>query len=316
MLHKTRQPVCVGVLRSLPGRLFDGPIGWREAPIARVICEKQTAGAGMSISKRVTTRIASELKRYQPVLADAKSRDISEADTVVIVGDMLADILGYNKYQEITAEFAIRGTYVDLAVRVGNDIRFLVEVKAIGTDLKDNHVKQAIDYGANQGIEWAVLTNGTHWRIYKILFAKPIDKTLVFEADLSTLNLRDEDAIECIGTLSREGFTQSSMDALVQQKLATNKFTVAAVLMSDAVVAMARRELRRLYPAVRIDEDVLRSVIQNEALKREVVDGEGAKAAQGEMKRAGRSAKRKKNKQATNNADQANSKSASDGASG
>ena len=250
----------------------------------------------MAISKRVTDRIVSELKRYQPVLADAKRRDISEADTVVIVGDMLADILGYNKYQEITAEFAIRGTYVDLAVRVGNDVRFLVEVKAIGSELKDAHVKQAIDYGANQGIEWTVLTNGTHWRIYKILFSKPINKTLVFEADLSTLNLRDDDAIECIGTLSREGFTQSSMDALVQQKLATNKFTVAAILLSDPIVKMARRELRRLYPAVRIDENVLRAVIQDEALKREVVDGDGAEAAQGEMKRAGRAAKRQKNK--------------------
>src|SRR5947209_2862094 len=136
----------------------------------------------MGISKRATSRIVTELKRYQPILADAKRRDISESDTVVIVGDMLADVLGYNKYQEITAEFAIRGTYVDLAVRVGTDIRFLVEVKAIGSELKDNHVKQAIDYGANQGIEWAILTNGTTWRIYKILFKQPIEKTLVFEA--------------------------------------------------------------------------------------------------------------------------------------
>jgi hypothetical protein len=250
----------------------------------------------MTISKRVTTRIVSELKRYQPVLADAKRRDISESDTVVIVNDMLADVLGYNKYQEITAEFAIRGTYVDLAVKVGTDIRFLVEVKAIGSELKDAHVKQAIDYGANQGIEWAVLTNGACWRIYKILFTKPIDKTLVFEADICALNLKDEDAIECIGTLSREGFTQSSMDALVQQKLATNKFTVAAVLRSEPIVMMVRRELRRLYPVVRIDPDVLKGVIENEALKREVVDGDGAQSAQEELKRAGRAAKRLRTK--------------------
>jgi predicted type IV restriction endonuclease len=252
----------------------------------------------MGISKRVTSRIVSELKRYQPILADAKRRDISESDTVVIVGDMLADVLGYNKYQEITAEFAIRGTYVDLAVRVGTDIRFLVEVKAIGSELKDNHVKQAIDYGANQGIEWAILTNGTTWRIYKVLFKQPIDKTLVFESDLSTMNLRDSDAIECLGTLSREGFTQSSMDALAQQKLATNKFTVAAILLSEPVIMMARRELRRLYPAVRIDEDILRNVIETEALKREMVDGDEAKAAQEELKRAARAAKRQKNKAA------------------
>lgn len=255
-------------------------------------------GHDMGISKKVLTRIAAELKKYQPVLADAKRRDISESDTVVIITDMLADVLGYDKYQEITSEFAIRGTYVDLAVRVGRDIRFLVEVKSIGTELKDAHVKQAIDYGANQGIEWAILTNGVNWRIYRILFKQPIEKTLIFEADLSTLNLRDDDALTCIGTLSREGFTQSSMDALAQQKQATNKFTVAAILLSEPVILMARRELRRLYPAVRIDEDVLRSVIADEALKRDVVDGEDAKAAQDEIKRAARSAKRQKAKAA------------------
>jgi hypothetical protein len=257
----------------------------------------------MSVPKKATTRIVSELKRYQPILADAKRRDISESDTVVIITDMLSDVLGYNKYQEVTAEFAIRGTYVDLAVKVGSDIRFLVEVKAIGCELKDSHVKQAIDYGANQGIEWALLTNGLQWRIYQIQFKQPIDKTLVFEADLSTLNLRDADAIECLGTLSREGFTQSSMDALAEQKLATNKFTVAAILLSEPVVMMARRELRRAYPSVRVDEDVLRTVIVNEALKREVVDGDEAKAAQDAIKRAMRSAKRQKAKAAASSSE-------------
>jgi predicted type IV restriction endonuclease len=174
----------------------------------------------------------------------------------------------------------------------------MVEVKAIGCELKDIHVKQAIDYGANQGIEWAVLTNGHVWRIYKILFKQPIDKTLVFEIDFSTMSLRDADAIECIGTLSREGFTPSSMDALAQQKQATNKFTVAAVLRSDPVIQIVRRELRRAYPAVRIDEDVIRGVIENEALKREVVDGDDAIAAQEELKKASRAAKRQKNRAA------------------
>jgi hypothetical protein len=114
----------------------------------------------MAIPKKVSDRISLNLKRFQAILSDAKSRDISESDTVVILGDMLAELLGYKKYTEITTEFAIRGTYVDLAVKVGNDVRFLIEAKAINVDLKDNHIKQAIDYGANHGIEWVALTNG------------------------------------------------------------------------------------------------------------------------------------------------------------
>ena len=44
---------------------------------------------GMSVTNHVIERIKAGLKKYQPILADAKARDISEFDTVVILGDML-----------------------------------------------------------------------------------------------------------------------------------------------------------------------------------------------------------------------------------
>src|SRR6476469_7754810 len=98
----------------------------------------------MGISAKVSTRIATQLKRYQSVLSAIQKKDISEADTVTVINDILADVCGYDKYHEVTSQYAIRGTFVDLAVRVDNDIRFLIEVKAIGIELKDIHVKQAI----------------------------------------------------------------------------------------------------------------------------------------------------------------------------
>ena len=40
-------------------------------------------------------------------------------------------------------------------------------------------MKQAVDYAANQGIEWVALTNGNIWRVFRVIFAKPIDADLV-----------------------------------------------------------------------------------------------------------------------------------------
>jgi hypothetical protein len=255
----------------------------------------------MAISKKVTERISAGIKRYQGILAEARRRDISESDTAVIVGDMLADLLGYKKYVDITTEFAIRNTYVDLAVKVGQEVRFLIEVKPIGVvELKDPHIKQAIDYGANQGIEWVVLTNAATWRVYKINFQQPIDKSLVFDLDLLSVSPKNSEVLECLFTLSREGFTQSSMTALLQQRQATSKFSVAAVLLSDGVITAARRELRRRFPDVRIDDELLRSVIEHEALKREVVDGDEARAAQELLKRGARRAARIKAREEEN----------------
>src|SRR3977135_2908772 len=108
----------------------------------------------MPIPNSVSERLAAGLKRFQPILTSAKSRDVNESDTSLIVTDMLAEIFGYDKYSEVTRELCIRGTYCDLATRIDGKFQMIIEVKAIGLELKEAHVKQAVDYGANQGIEW------------------------------------------------------------------------------------------------------------------------------------------------------------------
>ncbi len=253
----------------------------------------------MAISAKVADRISTQLKRYQSILAEAMARDISESDTVVIVADMLADVLGYKKYVEITTEHAIRGSYVDLAVKVGNEVRFLIEAKAIGGTLKENHVKQAIDYGANHGVEWVVLTNGAVWRIYKVHFKQPIDKSLIFEFDALQSNPKSPKLIECLGNLSREGFAQSSMTAFFQQRQATSKFSIAALLLSDAILGALRREIRRLSPGCKVEVDDLKGLLQTEVLKRDLFDGEEAHQAADFLKKAARLADRAKAKAAS-----------------
>jgi hypothetical protein len=78
----------------------------------------------MAISAKVASRISTQLKKYQAILQAAKQRDVSEADTVTIITGILADVLGYDKYKDVSSEHAIRGTYVDLVVAVDDKKRF------------------------------------------------------------------------------------------------------------------------------------------------------------------------------------------------
>jgi len=55
------------------------------------------------IASKVAERISSGLKKFQPILESARTRDVNESDTVVIVTDMLQEVLGYDKYTEITS---------------------------------------------------------------------------------------------------------------------------------------------------------------------------------------------------------------------
>ena len=104
--------------------------------------------------------------------------------------DLLDELFGYDKFSEITSDHMIRSTYCDLAVKLNGELALLVEVKANGLALKDQHIKRAVDYAANQGTDWVALTNGVHRQVYRVSFTKPIQHEVVVDLDLLSLNPR------------------------------------------------------------------------------------------------------------------------------
>lgn len=46
-----------------------------------------------NIPQKVADRLVAGIKRFQPVLSAAQSRDVNESDTVIIITDMLSNIL-------------------------------------------------------------------------------------------------------------------------------------------------------------------------------------------------------------------------------
>ena len=239
-----------------------------------------------SIPKKVSERLVNGIKKYQPILASAKSRDVGEADTVTIIKDMFQDIFGYDKYSELTSEFAIRGTYCDLATKIDGVVQTLIEVKSIGLDLKDQHVKQAVDYAANQGVDWVLLTNGACWRVYHLTFSKPIVHELVVDIDFTTLNSRNTHDLDLLYLWCKEGWQRSVLGEYHIQQQALSRFFIGAMLQTDPVLEVIRRELRRVSPDVRIDIEQIENVLINEVIKRDVIEGDRAEDARKKISRA------------------------------
>jgi hypothetical protein len=240
----------------------------------------------MKLSKRTSEQLSNGIRRFQPVIASAKARDVNESDTAIIVTDILADCFGYDKYSEITSEFAIRGTYCDLAIKLDNKPRLLIEVKPVGGELKEAHTKQAIDYAANQGIEWVLLTNAVTWRVYRVQFTQPIAQELVLEFDFTTLESRKTDHLELIGLLTKEGLTKSGLDDYHEQRQAMNRYFLGAMVLSDSVLDVVRRELRRVSPGVKIETEEIRAVLEQEVIKRDVLEGDRAVEAKKKVQRS------------------------------
>ena len=248
----------------------------------------------MAIPKRVAERITTRIKAFQGIIEAQKARDVSEADTVTVVKDNLNDVFGYDKYLEITGEYAIRGTYCDLAVKLDGRIAFLIEVKAVGIELNDRHTKQAIDYAANQGVEWVILTNGAEWVLYHVIFKKPIDKQEIARFNLLAVNHRSEQDLEKLFLLSREGFLKSAMAEYRDRKEAMSRFMLAAIITTvDPVVAAIRREIRRTSD-ISVEQDVLVQLLREQVLKREAIEGPEAEAAVKRLQKASQRALRSK----------------------
>ncbi len=246
---------------------------------------------------KVQERLSAGIKRFQPVLNSAKSRDVNESDTVTIITDMLADVFGFDKYSEITSEYVIRSTYVDLAIKLDGKTQMLIEVKAIGLDLKDTYVKQAVDYGANEGIEWIVLTNGATWQVYKVSFGKPVGADLVISIDFMHFNSKGISDLENLFLLTKEGIGKSMLGEYHTQRQALSRFFIGAITLSEPVLEIIRRELRKISPDVKISTDQIKEVLIQEIIKRDVMEGEKADEAQRKVVRATKKIVRKVSKE-------------------
>jgi hypothetical protein len=75
---------------------------------------------------------------------------------------------------------------------------------------------------------------------------------------------------------------------------ALSRFFLGAVILSDSVLEVVRRELRRLSPGVKIEVDEIKSVLMQNVIKREVIEGEKADEAGKQFNKAANRALRAK----------------------
>ena len=195
-------------------------------------------------------RLRAGVKKYAKPLADFIARDVNEADTRFLVTDFLCEALGYDKFSDLTAEFAIKGDFADYGLRVDKQLVALIEVKRVTTKLTPKHLRQVEDYGVREGIEWLILTNAAQWQVYHLDSQLTVTTDLVFEADLTGPEQLVKKA-DRLFPVTREGMRHKVIDAEWKAKRSTSPKAIARILTSPAVVTAVRKELRRQtdYPA-------------------------------------------------------------------
>jgi hypothetical protein len=235
------------------------------APIAAPAIERPTTPKWETDARE---RVKAGIRKFSKPLADFVARDVNEADTRLLITDFLCEVLGYDKYSDVTAEFAIKGDFADYGLRIDKQLVALIEAKRATTKLSPKHLRQVVDYGVREGVDWLILTNGGHWQVYHLGRVVPIVVDLATEVDLLGTDQPSKKA-DRLFPITRDGMKHGVMDEVWKAKRATTPKAIARVLIAPAVVTAVRKELRRQTEYSATDEEILglvRATISPECL--------------------------------------------------
>lgn len=201
------------------------------------------------------------LKEYKSKYLIKKYSNLDESATRLMVNGFLVDVLGYTELDEIRTEYNIKGTYADYVIQIDRKKHVIVEVKAIELDLSDRHTAQAVNYAANEGIDWVMLTNGRRFELYKVLFSKPIDAKKIFSFDLRDMDQLKK-SVDYLIYLTKKSVLKDELNDFWARFQALEPNNLHKFLYSEEVVRFLRRTLKKKTGLSFSEEDILDSVHQ------------------------------------------------------
>lgn len=200
-----------------------------------------------------------KLAKYSKKYLNKKYSELDESATRIMVNNFLTEILGYAELEEIKTEYRVRGEYADYVIQVGRKKHFIVEVKAIQLDLSDHHLRQAVNYAANEGIDWVLLTNGKNFSLYKVIFAKPIDSKKVFSFNLSDPK-ELKSSVEYIMYLTKKSVMKDELTDFWKRFQALEPNHLCKNLYAIEVVRFLKKVLKKSTDLSFSDDDILESL--------------------------------------------------------
>jgi len=203
--------------------------------------------------------LSDKLKKYQRKYLKKQYEKLDESATRIMINSLLTDVLGYAELEDIKTEYMIKGTYADYIVQLNRKDRFIVEVKSIGLDLNENHLRQSLNYAANEGINWIILTNGRQIELHRVIFGKPISHRKVFEFDLTS----KEDAKkipEFLIYLSKKSIERNELEPFWKKVEALEPTQLSKNLYCCEITKLLKKALKKKTGLTFSEEDIIDSI--------------------------------------------------------
>ena len=226
------------------------------------------------------SRIQDGLKKYSRIVGQARQRGMNERDTADIVKAMLGDMLGYDPFFDVTAEISVRGQNADFAVLIERQVQFLLNVKSLAVVPNAAHLLSLSGSSTPPYAEWALLTNADVWSCYRLGVGPDRHAELVFRVSLLDCYARRKRKPTLL-SLCKEGVQEGTLQDYWERVRILNPGRIAAMLLSDDVLNLLRRELQRTAN-YRIDSQSLYALLTREILRPDALaarNGRGGRTA-------------------------------------
>lgn len=204
------------------------------------------------------TQVRNALRKQADHLVAARDGNLNEADTVRLINVIFEKVLGYDPFTELSSEVQLKNKYVDMAVKIDGQIRFLLEAKAAGVTLRDRHIEQAQNYASRNNYTWVLLTNGLTWNLYHLTFEEGIEYERAFSVDIQKDGV--EKVADCLALLHRASVRSGDLDGYWNTRVALSPSSIGSALFSEDVLRQIRRLIRQKEGLLTDIEDLAQGI--------------------------------------------------------
>jgi len=194
-------------------------------------------------------------KSYRKKYIVKKYSELDESATRIMINSFLTDVLGYIELEEIKTEYAIRGTYADYVIQLKKKQHIIIEVKSVQLNLTEKHIRQAINYASNEGIDWVLLTNGKNFQLYRVIFGKPVTYKEIFNYDIGDIK-EFKASINDIEFLCKKCVSSGDLEKFWKRHQATEPQNLCKYLYKPEVIRFLKKDASLNFT----EEDIFESV--------------------------------------------------------
>jgi len=192
--------------------------------------------------------------------------DGNEAETRRRVERIFEKVLGYDTFEHLSRERAVRGAgeteHVDFAVQLKpsdeSEPIIMVELKRVGVDLAKKHLKQVSSYAIDSGCEWVLLTNGRDWKLYHVEFGQPPETKLIEQWNLITDDVVD--LATKFEIISYKSVKHDSLKKVWEKATVLSQSSLLTAITSQETLRVLCRVLRKNTGVMIAQDDLFKGI--------------------------------------------------------